>query len=437
MPSVRLPQSADFEELIAPGVLQARLTHLYGAGGKKRVRVGLACASGVSFAEVGWPASRDSACAVVAAGCITKLFTAALVVQAVKAGCFGLDTPVRNLIDSRAGGTLSRVSIRHLLEHTHGIDASQLDGLPRLISGLIDTGALVESIERTPAVAAPGQLYSYSSVGAWLIAALLERLTGETYLQLLRSSLFKAYACNAATGLPSGDELRAADVCPAQGGRLGVSFEDLLSFLRAHAAGQPRFETGNWREEIAALPGWCPLEQGIRLGWKHHGDDWFGHQSGPNTPQAAIVRLDWMRGVAIVIASSHDPPANVGAAVFGALLPEFGRIRVPKILVPQASSVLDLRRYAGVYVGGSWQLVVGGRDGGGLEFRVRPRGVSGPGSAREPMSASLLVPAENHVFFAQPAPLSDFRFVQFTCPTAAGFGYLWNGRCIWRNTGNT
>jgi CubicO group peptidase (beta-lactamase class C family) len=240
----------------------------------KRIAVGLAHRERRSCATVGCDIAAASAgTALVETGCITKLFTAAMMMQAVGAGRFSLDDAAGELLcrGSRDGLRLPQgISVRHLLEHTHGVDSSRLTQAPLREDGFIDAAMLCRELQDAGRLHEPGLLYSYGEGGPWLAAAILEACHGQPFRMLLETQLF---APMGVTISPT-DTLRAR-VCPSSGGALAVPLEGLLEFLLAHCPSEERLASGG----ITPLPGWSSQECGIRLGWKHYGSGWFGHNS--------------------------------------------------------------------------------------------------------------------------------------------------------------
>src|SRR4051794_20469999 len=115
-------------------------------------------------------------------GSITKLLTATLVLQCVDDGLVDLDDPVRKHLPAfrlAAGTDADRVTVRHLLGHSSGIDAGDLfvdvgddDGcLAAYVELVADAGLLFE----------PGRWMSYNNAGFVLAGRLVEEVRGEPW----------------------------------------------------------------------------------------------------------------------------------------------------------------------------------------------------------------------------------------------------------------
>lgn len=378
----------------ATGDLCARLAAIFGRASHGRATVAV------------WQHNRGIALAAtdgdrddrpVPCGCLAKLFTAALVDQAVLEGRIDLDCRLTAYLPStRRATTCAPATVRQLLEHRHGLDDSLLAAPPRDRSGMIDADTLVASLERR--LFEPGTLYSYSNAGAWLCAAMLEALYGEPY-----ASLLTEWA--AARGIELGVASHAGSVCPALGGCLSASLPALLRFARLQCARLRVYA------RPSPLPGWNPLEQGIDRAFKVYGGGWFGHQS--TRPDAsAWLRIHPARRMAVVIESGRHSAALVGLRLFGARMPGFAPSRPP-----QSAGRRIAPPRAGLFATRASRVEV-----------VAARGTAD--ALRWGRRAAPLRAAPGGVFYTEaPAPRT-FPFVQFVYASDGSGPFLWNGRQI-------
>jgi len=269
--------------------------------------------------------SVDAPYAPVGIGCIAKLLTAILARRAFEAGLLAPDQDAGDVLGRGAEGrALCGVTVRQLLDHSHGFDDSLLESPPREADSRIDSAALVRALHAVPPLAPPGALYSYGSAGAWLIAALLERCTGRPYSVQVRDDILAPLGVR-----ECGSE---SPICPATGAELALDPTDLLRVVADVALERPNTWPGDRRPGVYGpvfpLPGWNPLERGVYLGWKYHGRGWFGHQSlWPGS--SVFVRTHPRRALALVVASRRRSASVVAARVFGAHLPELFDVRLP------------------------------------------------------------------------------------------------------------
>ncbi|WP_314621155.1 serine hydrolase domain-containing protein [Streptomyces stackebrandtii] len=139
--------------------------------------------AGVHDLESGAPA--DPA-ARFRAGSVTKVFTAATVLQLAAEGRIDLDRPARSYLPDLIPGRYARVTVRQLLNHTHGIPAPDFPGdtveewyANRFVVHTPE--AMVRSATAKPREFRPGTRQHYLNIGYTIAGLLVERVTGDTY----------------------------------------------------------------------------------------------------------------------------------------------------------------------------------------------------------------------------------------------------------------
>lgn len=117
-------------------------------------------------------------------GSITKVLTGLAVMEQVSAGRIALDDPiVTHLPELGAEGRrLSRVTVRHAMSHTSGIDGDLM----------IDTGegdnflaAYASEIAAVELLHEPGALFSYSNASYCVLGALIERVSHASFVEVV------------------------------------------------------------------------------------------------------------------------------------------------------------------------------------------------------------------------------------------------------------
>lgn len=139
-------------------------------------------------------------------GSVSKVLTATAVMIQRDRGLLQLDDPVtRHLPELAIANPFEEagpVTIRHLLTHT--------GGLPR--EGAFPYWATHEFPSRDELLAAtagqalvypPGTTYKYSNLGVSLLGAILEKVSGSSYAEVLRSQLFEPLGMHQSTASPS------------------------------------------------------------------------------------------------------------------------------------------------------------------------------------------------------------------------------------------
>lgn len=159
----------------------------------------------VAISEAGGPV--EIACvnadpdALIGAGSVTKVMTATLVLQLVEQGKLSLDDPIaRHVPDFRLDSPehTERVTIRHLLTHTSGIDCADDfsdtgdddDCLARFVSEAVSGSRLLHE---------PGAEWSYSNAGFSVLGRLIERTHGTPWDDVLASRVLDPIGLTATT----------------------------------------------------------------------------------------------------------------------------------------------------------------------------------------------------------------------------------------------
>ncbi|MFE1343095.1 serine hydrolase domain-containing protein [Streptomyces sp. NPDC058757] len=234
--------------------------------------------AGVRDLESGAPA--DPA-ARFRAGSVTKVFTAATVLRLAAEGRIDLDRTARSYLPDLIPRRYATVTVRQLLNHTHGIPAADLPGetVEEWYAHRFDVHDpedLVRSATAKPREFRPGTRQHYLNIGYTIAGLLVERVTGDsfehaverrilrplglrdTYLPGREAEIRGAYNHgyqlmrleDGTTGLRDASVWRATDGWAA--GDLVSTTADLERFTRALFAG--RVVRGPLLEEMFTLP---------------------------------------------------------------------------------------------------------------------------------------------------------------------------------------
>lgn len=129
---------------------------------------------------------------------ISKVFTATAILSLVDAGELSLEDPVfgPNGILGNDFGTATftadelDITVDHLLMHVHGGWGSSSGGDPIDYQPSLENGAFLEYVLNNWTLAhAPGEAFSYSNMGYWLLSRIIEELSGESYESYLTGLL--------------------------------------------------------------------------------------------------------------------------------------------------------------------------------------------------------------------------------------------------------
>jgi D-alanyl-D-alanine carboxypeptidase len=123
-------------------------------------------------------------------GSNTKQFTAAGIMLLRDAGKLDVDAPVGRYLTGIPHG--NEVTIRNLLTHTGGYaEFTSLDDIDRLAARPVTNDEIFETIAGRPLGFKPGTKWQYSNTGYVLLATVIERLSGTSYEDYLRTKIFE------------------------------------------------------------------------------------------------------------------------------------------------------------------------------------------------------------------------------------------------------
>jgi CubicO group peptidase (beta-lactamase class C family) len=125
-------------------------------------------------------------------GSATKSFTALAVMQLVDSGRVDLDAPVRDYVpelELTGGQPINDITVRHLLQHTSGLD--DLAGGPLLASSADGTPAeAIAELKDAELASPPGQIWLYANANYVLAGLVVERTSGLSYGDYVQREIF-------------------------------------------------------------------------------------------------------------------------------------------------------------------------------------------------------------------------------------------------------
>jgi CubicO group peptidase (beta-lactamase class C family) len=338
-----------------------------------------ALATGVLHKGTGVEATTDSLFQI---GSITKPYTATVLLRLVDQGMVSVDTPVVEVLpDFRVADpeVSRRVTLRHLLSHTSGINGDFLH----------DTGRGDDCLARYVAACAGlaqshplGATFSYCNSGYAILGRVIERLTGMVWDAALANQLVAPLGLTHTWTLPE-DVLRFRAAMGHVTGPAGEAPEpagswyltrsdgpaglvcataaDVVAFARLHlddgrAPDGTRLLASSSVAEMqrpqVTVPNPHRTAAHWGLGWAL--SDWdgrrvYGHD-GDTIGQSAYLRVVPDAGVAIALLTNSDVTAGLYQDLFAELLAELCDLAMPAPPQPPVSPPrVDLARHAGVY----------------------------------------------------------------------------------------
>jgi CubicO group peptidase (beta-lactamase class C family) len=164
------------------------------------------------------PMEADTRIAVASG---SKAFTALAVLRLVEEGGLSLDQPVRALLGDDLPLVADDVTVEHLLSHTSGIGdyldedagwevADYVLTLP--VHSLTTSQSFLPMLDGHPQKFKPGERFEYCNGGYMVLAVLLERVTNQTYHDVVRQLVFEPAGLKHTGFLPLND--LPADAAP-------------------------------------------------------------------------------------------------------------------------------------------------------------------------------------------------------------------------------
>jgi dipeptidyl aminopeptidase/acylaminoacyl peptidase len=397
--------------------------------------------AGVLDTGSGHPVTPD---ALFQIGSVTKVWTATAIMQLADEGRLSLDTPVGELLPGfrlADPGVAARVTVRHLLTHTSGIDGDVFT----------DTGRGDDCLQRYVELLADqtqnhplGATWSYCNAGYSVLGRILEEVTGQSWDQVMRERLFTPLGLTATATLPEDvllhpvagghveheGQVAAAPVwhlprSVGPAGLISANAADVLAFARLHLTGG-RTAGGDqllaaesaaaMAEHQADLPDKLSLGDSWGLGWIRFG--WDGHRlvghDGNTIGQAAFLRLLPEQGLAVTLLTNKESARDLYQDLFTEVFAELAGVAMPASITPPAEPVeVDITPYAGTYERASVRIeVLAGEGDEGPRMRTT---LTGPLAALvpDPVEVQPLVPVGPALFLTAPPQRTSWYPVTF------------------------
>ena len=195
-------------------------------------------------------------------GSMTKTFTVTLAVQLQREGILSLDEPITEFLPELKNSIFDKnnITLYHLLTHTSGISEFSLPvfisqmfsimstGKSRIIEYEYNTEKFLNHISSLKLKNLPGSTWMYSNLGFGLAGKILERITGNSYEELVKSricdvlgmkdtgiGIFESHKNYLATGYSfRGEQTDYWDVPAIEAAAsLRSTTSDMLKFLKA------------------------------------------------------------------------------------------------------------------------------------------------------------------------------------------------------------
>jgi CubicO group peptidase (beta-lactamase class C family) len=152
---------------------------------------------GVGFANMEWdiPNKPNTKHRL---GSITKQFTAMLILQLVEQGKLKLHSKISSYLPNYPKKSGNQITVHHLLTHTSGIP--EFLTIPNFMKkysrNAYTPKEFISFFSDLPLQFKPGEKFSYSNSGYFLLGLLIEKITGKFYEQVLKENIFAPLKMN-------------------------------------------------------------------------------------------------------------------------------------------------------------------------------------------------------------------------------------------------
>ncbi len=379
--------------------------------------------------DTGVPVNTDSLFQI---GSVSKVWTATLAMQLVDEGRLDLDAPIARVLPElrlNEPEVTTKVTMRHLLTHTSGIDGDVFTDTGRGDDCLEKYVSELQEVAQNHPV---GATFSYCNSGFSLAGRVIEKLTGGTWDDALRARIVTPLGLTHTVTLPEEALLYQAAVGHvSEGGTAAVTrphrvrvwglpralgpaglitstVADLLAFASMHLAGGLAPDGTRLLSEASAaamidkqveLPDPYTLGDSWGLGWIRF--DWDGHQlfghDGNTIGQSAFLRILPDQGLAVALLTNGGNTRDLYEDLYTEIFAEVAGVTMTAPLAPPCDPVtVDITSHVGTYERAGARLeVLSGDDGPLLRITT-----TGPLAAleSEPTEELAMVPLSNDLF---------------------------------------
>ncbi|NDL58892.1 serine hydrolase [Phytoactinopolyspora mesophila] len=344
------------------------------ASGEHTVEV----AYGVTNVDTGIEVTTDTLFQI---GSITKVWTASAVMALADAGKLDLDEPVvtylpeLRLVDA---DVTAKVTMRHLLTHTSGIDGDFFHDTGRGDECLERYVDALSSLQHNHPLSAT---WSYCNAGFTLAGRVIEKLTGQVWDAAMKDLLYTPLGLDHTVTLPEdallhrsavghvhqGDEApRRAPVwgLPRSGGPAGLiasTVGDVLAFARMHLSGGLAADgtrvlaaesVASMQANEVNLPDPYTVADSWGLSWFRldwNGTRLVGHD-GNTIGQSAFLRILPEAGLAVTLLTNGGHTRDLYESLVREVFRDLAGVEMVTPLAPPADPVpVDITPYLGTY----------------------------------------------------------------------------------------
>ncbi len=265
-------------------------------------------------------------------GSITKQFTSTAILMLVEEGKLSLDDDItKHLPAFPAKGR--KITIEHLLTHTSGIPSyTGKSGYVLAMERDMSVTQMIDSFKDDPLEFEPGSQYRYNNSGYFLLGAIIEKVSGQTYAGFLEQRIFKPLgmrdtyyeglghskapvaAGHSRNAQGFGAAMPLSMTQPYAAGALVSTVDDLTRWDAAIGAGR-LLKPASWQRAFTAYRLSDGKATGYGYGWDINtlqGEKAIGHGGAINGFATYALRFPDRNTYVVVLANSDSGPANPG-----------------------------------------------------------------------------------------------------------------------------
>ena len=315
-------------------------------------------------------------------GSLTKTFTSATVLQLIEEGQLALQDDIRTYLPE-APTHGQAVTVEQLLNHTSGIPSyTSRPDYPWQMGEERSHEEMLERIAGDSLDFAPGEAFSYTNSGYYLLGLLIEERTGRSYAEVLRRRLLEPLGlqqtqyCPDVPGMPAHAQgyrpsplsrtlQRASAISmtqPFAAGALCSSTRDMLAWMRALRTGDA---VSDALYEAMRTPTITAAGDTVGYGYglqaaKRFGHSFVGHSGGINGFAAQWGHFLEEGLTLVVLANTEGPAAFRVEEAIARLLLDVAPATQPMDVTLSAE---ERRQYEGTYDIGPLIVRVFSREG--------------------------------------------------------------------------
>lgn len=318
------------------------------------------------MADTGSKQAMDAAM-TLRLGSITKQFTAVAILMLAEDGKLALsDEITRFLPDYPTQG--KKITIEHLLTHTSGIQSyTGKPSYPQTMDKDFTVNQMIDTFKNDPMLFAPGERFDYNNSGYFLLGAIIEKVSGQSYAQFLDQRIFTplgmahtAYEGNERTKGPraAGHSKGETGFGPARplsmtqpyaAGSLVSSVDDLALWDKAIADGK-LLKAASWKKAFTPYKLANGKSTGYGYGWdigKLNGAARIAHGGGINGFSTYALRVPAKKVYVAVLSNTESGRMHPEMVATKAAAIAIGKPFPDHKAVTVAPEVLQ--KYVGVY----------------------------------------------------------------------------------------